>query len=128
MSIQQLSGTNGLVQPAVVARITQGSDPVSEQAPVQQPTSQAAPLSAEASKAPEPTSDQIKQAMQEIQHALAPVAQNLQFSVDNDSGKTVVKVVDAATKEVIRQIPSEELMSITRALNKLQGVLLSQKA
>jgi len=40
----------------------------------------------------------------------------------------VVRVLDDATKEVIRQIPSEEALEIAKALDKLQGVLLRQEA
>ena len=39
-----------------------------------------------------------------------------------------MKVVDASTDEVIRQIPSEEIISIAKALDKLQGLLVEQKA
>ena len=60
--------------------------------------------------------------------AIAPVAQNLQFSIDQDIGRTIVKVVDASTDEVIRQIPSEEIVAIAKAMDKLQGLLIKQQA
>jgi len=50
------------------------------------------------------------------------------FPFDDDTGRTVVKVVDASTDEVIRQIPSEEVLAIAKALDKLQGVLIKQEA
>ncbi len=50
----------------------------------------------------------------------------LQFSVDEESGETVVKVVDSETKEVIRQIPSEELLAIANRLRSTAGVLLAE--
>lgn len=50
----------------------------------------------------------------------------LQFSVDEESGETVVKVVDAETKEVIRQIPSEEVLAIANRLRSTAGVLLAE--
>lgn len=52
---------------------------------------------------------------------------SLQFSIDDDSGRTVVKVVDKQTDEVLRQIPSEEMLDIARALGKLKGLLVEQK-
>jgi flagellar protein FlaG len=75
-----------------------------------------------------PSPAQVSQAVQEVKDALGQMAQNLQFLIDETTGKTVVKVVDGTTNEVIRQIPSEELLAITRALDKFQGVLLKQKA
>lgn len=52
----------------------------------------------------------------------------LQFSIDKDTGKTVVKVVDTSTDQVIRQIPSEEALGIAKALDKLKGLLIQQQA
>lgn len=70
----------------------------------------------------------VQLAMEEVRKAITPVAQDLLFSIDEDTGKTIVKVVDASTDEVIRQIPSEEIISIAKALDKLQGLLLKQEA
>lgn len=72
--------------------------------------------------------EDVRSAMDEVRAAIAPVAQDLLFSIDEDTGKTIVKVVDASTDEVIRQIPSEEIISIAKALDKLQGLLLKQEA
>lgn len=78
--------------------------------------------------AAQPTSlEQVQQAMEDVRKAITPVAQDLLFSIDEDTGKTIVKVVDASTDEVIRQIPSEEIISIAKALDKLQGLLVQQK-
>ena len=43
---------------------------------------------------------------------------------NNDSDQLVVKVVDSETNEVIRQIPPEELMQLTKHLNELRGNLV----
>lgn len=40
---------------------------------------------------------------------------------NNDADQLVVKVVDSETNEVIRQIPPEELMQLTKHLNELRG-------
>lgn len=59
---------------------------------------------------------------------LDALSQNLQFSIDKDTDKTVVKLVDVNTKEVIRQIPSKEMLDLAKALDKLQGLLIKEKA
>ena len=53
---------------------------------------------------------------------------NLQFSVDEDSGRTVIKVVDTDSEEVIRQIPPEEILNISRSLQKIEGALFDAEA
>ncbi|WP_083917630.1 flagellar protein FlaG [Uliginosibacterium gangwonense] len=70
----------------------------------------------------QPSREQVDQAMKEVKQALPLPARNLQFSIDEDTGKTVVKVVDPTTKEVIRQIPSEEILAIAKALDKSMTV------
>lgn len=75
-----------------------------------------------------PTSEQLNQAVKQIQDVIKQTANSLQFSIDEDIGVTVVKVIDTESKKVIRQIPSEEVMDIAKALDKLQGLLVKQQA
>lgn len=75
-----------------------------------------------------PTPEQVKQALGEVEKAIVSVARNLQFSIDKETGKTIITVVDAVTKEVIRQIPGEEIVAIAKAIDRMQGLLLKQKA
>ncbi len=42
------------------------------------------------------------------------------FQVDNDLNKTVIKVFDADTQKMIRQIPSEELLSLNKRIQALR--------
>jgi flagellar protein FlaG len=75
-----------------------------------------------------PDRETLLQAVDEVQRAIAPVAQNLLFSIDDDTGRTIVKIVDSQTDEVIRQMPSEEVLAISKAIDKLQGLLIKQQA
>jgi flagellar protein FlaG len=52
----------------------------------------------------------------------------LQFSVDDESGDTVIKVIDLETDEVVRQIPSEEAMRMRRHLQETTGVIFQDSA
>lgn len=78
--------------------------------------------------APAITDEQLERAMQALRAVVEPVARNLQFSLDQETGKTVVRVVDSRTQEVIRQIPSEEMLDIARAIDRLEGRLLDREA
>ncbi|NCA72391.1 MAG: flagellar protein FlaG [Sphingobacteriia bacterium] len=74
------------------------------------------------------TQQDLIQAVEEIQSAIEPMARNLQFSVDQDLGRTVVRVVDTSTEEVIRQIPPEEVLAFAKAVDKLKGLLIHNTA
>ena len=60
--------------------------------------------------APAPTPDRVEQAVQQIQSYLNDNQRQLQFQVDSSSGRTIVRVVNPETSELIRQIPSEEML------------------
>jgi flagellar protein FlaG len=80
---------------------------------------------------PEPaaTAKEVQQAADKINKALERFnSSSLEFSVDHDSGRTIVRVLDTQTKDVIRQIPNEETLAISKSLDKLQGLLIRQKA
>lgn len=53
---------------------------------------------------------------------------DLLFSIDKDSDRLVVKVVDSQTQEVIRQIPSEETLRIARNLDSPESLIFREQA
>lgn len=76
----------------------------------------------------EPTRQQVEEAAKTVNEFLKPINNSINFSLDEDTGITVVKVIDVATKEVIRQIPSEEMLVIAKAIDQMKGLLVQQKA
>ena len=57
----------------------------------------------------------------------------LEFSIDQQSGRTITQLIDKETETVIRQYPSEEMLSFGRTLDQLTksdsmaGLLLNKK-
>ena len=49
---------------------------------------------------------------------------SLAFSVDESTGKTIIKVMDKETEEVIRQIPPEEMLRMIGKMRYVMGMLL----
>lgn len=76
----------------------------------------------------EPAPAEVKEALKTINKTVQAMSPSLEFSIDTDSKRTIVKVVDMDTKEVIRQMPSVEALEIAKALDRLQGLLIRQKA
>lgn len=56
------------------------------------------------------------------------INRDLAFSVHEDSGKTVIQVLDSETNEIIRQIPSEELLRLSERLSDAQAILFDENA
>lgn len=73
--------------------------------------------------------DTLQGAVERVQQAVQTLSSaGIQFTLDQDFERMVVQVVDTSTKEVIRQIPPKEMLEIAQALDKLQGLLVHQKA
>lgn len=87
----------------------------------------AQPVAAVQQPEPAPSAEQVTQAMQSINKAMRSLSQDLEFSVDPDSNRTIIKVVDQKTQEVIRQMPSKEALEIAKAIDKVQGLLIRHK-
>lgn len=70
----------------------------------------------------------LKQAVAASNAALKQVTNNVEFELDAGTGRTVVRVIDSNTRQVIRQMPSEEMLAVARALDTLQGLLVRVEA
>lgn len=69
------------------------------------------------------TAEQLGTAVESINQFVNAQMRTLNFSVDETSGKAVVKVIDFETKDVIRQIPGEEVLKMASAIKRLQDDL-----
>ena len=70
----------------------------------------------------------LSQALANINQAMQKMGSGLEFSVDQESNRTIVKVVDQQTNELIRQMPSAEALEISKAMDRVQGLLISLRA
>jgi len=76
-----------------------------------------------------PSPEQLKHLVDNANKAMDKASSKLEFTVDNATNKTIVKVTESQSGKLIMQFPSEEMLSITRAIDHAQhGVLLKEKA
>lgn len=65
----------------------------------------------------------VAQAAQQVRDFLQITRRDLEFSVDKESGRTIIRVLNAATGELVRQIPPDEVLAIAKRLDQPEGVL-----
>ena len=76
-----------------------------------------------------PSPENLKRMVESANKSMDKLSSMLQFTVDDATSKTVVKVTESQSGKVIMQFPSEEMLSITRAIDRSQlGALLKEKA
>ncbi|MCC7643711.1 MULTISPECIES: flagellar protein FlaG [unclassified Janthinobacterium] len=85
-------------------------------------------IDATTSKTKEPSREELDQAVSELNQSPQVKTQGLQFSIDEDSQRTVVKIIDQETQEVLRQIPTREALEIAKSFASAKGQLISQSA
>lgn len=124
-SEMQVSSTQAPVKPAVDTSVTsaQPQHAIQNQQPtVEKPVGPSpADLSEQSVEALRKTVDAINDFMSQFQRTL-------NFSVDQEGGQTIIKVIDKSNDELVRQIPSEDFIEISKHIEQMNNLLFSEKA
>lgn len=70
----------------------------------------------------------MEAAVSSIQEFAQSIQRNLNFSLDDSTGRVVVKVTDGVSGEVIRQIPSEDALRLAESLDEVRSLLFKAEA
>jgi len=73
---------------------------------------------AEAQESKQKSQSEVESAVTKLNDYVQTVQRDLQFNLDNDSGKTVITVVDRKTSNVIRQIPDDVALKLAQNLQQ----------
>ncbi|SOY93187.1 Flagellar protein [Cupriavidus taiwanensis] len=113
--------------PAALAATTAVPAQPSELATASAPRVQEAPETGpEAGAAAAPR--ELAGALTSLSEALRATPLEVRFTIDSETHRVVTTVVDKNSGDTIRQYPSEEMLRITRAIDRLQGLLIHQTA
>ena len=80
------------------------------------------------SEAAQPTQEVVAKTAQQLESFVASMGRDLSFSVDSTTGYHIVRVTNPQTREVVRQLPSEELLKIAESMQATGSGLVNQKA
>ncbi|MEG3757868.1 flagellar protein FlaG [Pseudoalteromonas carrageenovora] len=70
--------------------------------------------------------EQLEKVAQQLQDFMGEMNRSLQFQVDEDSGRDVIKILDKTSGDIIKQYPSEEVLSLVSKLSESAGILIDQ--
>lgn len=76
----------------------------------------------------QPDKQAVENAIVSMQDATQAMQRNLDFSIDESTGRMVVKVTDSASGEVIRQMPTEEALRLAESLDEMRSLLFTAQA
>jgi flagellar protein FlaG len=69
----------------------------------------------------------IEKTIAKIREAIGPSNTSLKIEIDTDTDRIIVKVLDDQSGEIIRQIPSQEMVEIAKRLDTMQGVFITKR-
>ncbi|MDD5300353.1 MAG: flagellar protein FlaG [Gallionella sp.] len=76
-----------------------------------------------------PSIVQLQRLIESMNKTMQQNNSSLEFSVDGNSERVLVQLIDTSTGEVIRQIPSKEILAIAQSIEQMQqGLLLNKQA
>jgi len=73
------------------------------------------------------TTEQLDKVAQQLQDFVGDLNRNIQFSVDKDSGRDVIKVIDKDSGDLLKQYPSEEVLTLVSKLSDMVGGFIDAK-
>ncbi len=130
MLIQNMNSSNPVAAPppsrpasdgASASVVVAASAPVDVKPAKQADTAPPPPVAKPA--AAQPSDVELRNLVDGINRALKQANKSLEFSVDSDTKKTVVKLIDAESGDVIRQFPTDEMLALSKAIGQLQEQL-----
>ncbi len=78
--------------------------------------------------------DELESIVSQLQDYVQSIQRDMKFQIDDATGRVIVQVIDSHSQEVVRQIPSEEMLAIARHLadsienNEAKGFFIELKA
>ena len=109
-----------LQQPANPVNKVLGSKPIEKVEPKQEPI--------KINTQPVGSAEEISKAIEQVQVMMDLRNRSVSISQDSESGKEVIKVRNEQTGEVIRQMPTEEMLAFMRNLTKMLGAFFDKSS
>lgn len=81
----------------------------------------------EAEQGPQISHKQLEVVAQQLQDFVGGMNKGLEFSVDQDSGRDVIKVIDKNNGDLIKQYPTEEVLDLVSKLSTATGSFVNEE-
>jgi flagellar protein FlaG len=77
---------------------------------------------------PTPSREDVEQAAVRVKEVLRGTTSHLEIEIDHDLHKAVIRIFNGESGEIIRQIPSQELLDLAKHLDDPKGLLVRVRA
>lgn len=105
---------------APIGRVQLGSEAVAAERQAIADSGKLLPAAVQDERQAEERRKELQNAIRNVSGYVQNITRELNFSIDEELGKTVVRVIDENTGDVIRQIPSEDMLELARHLAEIK--------
>jgi flagellar protein FlaG len=71
--------------------------------------------------------EDVNESVKNMNEIVEQVKEDLSFKVHKKTGKLMVQIVDLKTKEVIKEMPPEEMLDLEAKIHEMVGLLIDEK-
>lgn len=71
--------------------------------------------------------EDVKESVKDINDIVKKVKEDLSFEIHDETERMMVKVIDLNTKEVIKELPPEDMLDLSARINEMVGLLIDEK-
>ena len=125
--VNDIGNINPAANPVRSAERTTESAPVVKTTAVQKPQNIQAPVKADVMLDVKQQEKLVKEAISKLNELAKLGNQQLGFSMDPHINGPVITVHNTHTGELVRTIPSEEVLRVAKSIDSLKGVIFSEK-
>jgi len=128
--IQQVSsiGASAQLKPAVHVATPSAQTPAPAKAEAPPPVKLTVPKASDIKYDPNQERQELSAAIGALNKQLESTKRGLGLSYDESKHTAVVRVTDANTGEVVRQIPTEQVLKMAHDIDRFTGMLLNKTA
>ena len=84
------------------------------------------PVKAEVNFHPEELRQHLQEAVSRLNEQMQRTSRDLSFSIDQRINRTIITVKNLQTGEVVRQIPTEEVVRLAHSIEDMKGLLFNK--
>jgi len=124
----QISSAQATTKPAANTQLVEQTQQSQQTQQTQQPPETKKPEGPSPAELSEQSAEAIQETVAAINDFMSQFKRTLNFSVDIAAGQTIIKVIDTSNDELVRQIPSEDFIEISKHIEQMNNLLFSEKA
>ena len=71
--------------------------------------------------------EQLEEEIKDMNNIMESIEENLTFKLHEETDRIMTQIIDIQTKEVIKEMPPEEMLDLSARISKMVGLILDEE-